>query len=418
MASAMDELVKDSLPLNDVVEKLLIFNAVLQTSGDDFSLKRGGVAIPYIVSQPGAGKTASFANLCRIIGWELITVHLAMKPLEELGGIPNFTDIEINGKKYPGTVWTIPDLIGQLYTSANKAGINGVFLCFDDIHLCGAMYLGMMQEFFTERTIRGYAIPENTAIVLFGNSTNKAGAKTTSSAITNRCAMMPVITSFDNWRKNFALGTSTEMPSLGYDMNKVRDLASKITRVHPAVVSFLENDVYQKFFHEEEQVEKAWGSPRSWTRLSNWIMAYEIVTGRMMDSHFLTYLAAGHVGKEGASDFAKYYNIFSKFDIPHIFDTVDTYQLPDSMVDKYALAFAMSSFYCNHENRKTYTTAFCKMILKFIDQYKDMALIIVRDILDTEKLTKKKTIYMEFSMEINKLRSGVTHMLLEEVNNV
>lgn len=415
---SMDEMLKESVELHKVVEDLLLQNAYLQTTGDAFTLNRGGVAIPYIVSQPGAGKTASFASICKLINWSLVTVHLAMKPLEELGGIPNFKDVEINGKKYPGTIWTIPDLIGQLYQLANEPDTNGVFLCFDDIHLCGSMYLGLMQEFFTERTIRGYKIPDNTAIVLFGNSTNKAGAKTTSSAITNRCCMLPVLTSFDNWRRKFALGTNTDVPKLKFDPNRLRDVADKIDRVHPAIVSFLENDAYQNFFHEEEQVEKAWGSPRSWTRFSNWLMAYELVTGQIMDSYYCTYLGAGHVGKEGAAEFAKYYNIYSKFNIAEIFDNVDRYQLPSAPVDKYALAFAMSSYYCNHEQRKTLTDPFCKMVIKYIDEYKDMALIIVRDILDTEKLTKKKSIYMDFSMAINQMRPGITHELLEEVNNV
>ncbi|MDX1700823.1 MAG: hypothetical protein R3250_09410, partial [Melioribacteraceae bacterium] len=98
-----EELLTNSMPLHDVMNDLMVFNAVLQTSGDEFTLKRGGVAIPYIISQPGAGKTASFVDLCMKIGWGMITVHLAMKPLEELGGIPDFVDIEINGEKYPGT---------------------------------------------------------------------------------------------------------------------------------------------------------------------------------------------------------------------------------------------------------------------------------------------------------------------------
>ena len=127
-----EDLMTDSLALHDVTKDLMVFNAVLQTTGDEFNLTRGGVAIPYIISQPGAGKTASLVALCQRINWGLITIHLAMKPLEELGGIPDFAEIEINGEKYPGTKWSIPDVIGELYKMSPNA--EGVFLCFDDIH--------------------------------------------------------------------------------------------------------------------------------------------------------------------------------------------------------------------------------------------------------------------------------------------
>lgn len=411
-----DELLKNSMPLKDVVYELLAFNCVLQTAGDDFALSRGGVAIPNIVSQPGAGKTAVNTQFWMRLGWGVITVHLAMKPLEELGGIPEFKDIEIAGKKYPGTVWSLPDLIGQLYQMANNPQLKGVILCFDDVHLCGSIYLGLMQEFFTERTMRGYKIPGNVAIMLMGNTSNKAGAKVLSSAITNRTCQMPVVADYDHWRMNFALGTAIEPPRIPFDPEKLREIASQITTVHKAVVSFLGRDSYAKFFHEEEQVESPWASPRSWTRFSNWLTCYEYVRGVTMPEHHCLYLGTGHVGKEAASEFVKYYKIFSKFDLPEILSNSQRYILPDSPVDQYALAYAITGFYCDHKQRKQIVPNFAEIVLKYFDNYKDLALMIVREILDTEKITKKKSLYMDLTMELNRMRPGITHELLSEVN--
>ncbi len=410
-----EEALSESMALHDVMNDLMVFNAVLQTAGDEFTLRRGGVAIPLIISQPGAGKTASFYDLCMKIGWGLVTVHLAMKPLEELGGIPDFVEIEINGEKYPGTKWSIPDLIGQLYQMAPN--VPGVFLCFDDIHLCGSIYLGLMQEFFTERTIRGYKIPDNVAIILMGNSTNKAGAKTQSSAITNRVCMMPVVADFENWRTRFALGGNTEKRALPFDANKLKDLAKQIHRVHPAVTSFLGRDSYQKFFHEEEQVDTPWASPRSWTRFSNWLMAYELMHGRVMDPLYTNYLGTGHVGKEAAAEFVKYYKIFMKFDLVAILNDAKNYTLPDNPVDRYALGYALTNHYCNHKERKSIVPAFAQIIVKYFDEYPDLALMVIRDILDTEKATRKRNLYMDLTFELNSIRPGITQQLLKEVNN-
>lgn len=410
-----EDLLTNSMPLHDVINDLMVFNAVLQTAGDEFTLKRGGVAIPYVISQPGAGKTSSFVSLCMKINWGLITVHLAMKPLEELGGIPDFVDIEINGEKYPGTKWSLPDLVGELYQMSPN--VDGLFLCFDDIHLCGSIYLGLMQEFFTERTMRGYKVPDNVAIILMGNSTNKAGAKTQSSAITNRVCMMPVLADYEHWRTNFALGGDGMRRDLPFNVEKLKGLAKQIIRVHPAVTSFLGRDSYQKFFHEEEQVDTPWASPRSWTRFSNWLMAYELTYNRTMDEHNCLYLGTGHVGKDAASEFVKYYKVFMKFDLEGILADADRYELPDNPVDRYALGYALTNHYCNHKERKTIVPAFSTIVLKYFDEYPDLALMVIRDILDNEKATRKRNLYMDLTFELNSLRPGITQQLLKEVND-
>lgn len=136
-----------------------------------------------------------------------------------------------------------------------------------------------------------------------------------------------------------------------------------------------------------------------------------------MPEHFCLYLATGHVGKDGASEFVKYYKIFSKFDIPAILADAANYNLPDSPVDRYALAYALTGYYCNHKKRKTIIPQFALILFNYFDNYKDLALMVVREILDTEKITSKKTLYMDLTMELNRLRPGITHELLSEVNN-
>jgi len=113
--------------------------------------------------------------------------------------------------------------------------------------------MGLLYELFTERSLRGYQIPQNCAMVMAGNTSSKSGAKSMFSAIINRCVMMPVFTDFNGWKTNFALKEN----------------------IHPGVISFLGNAQYQKFFHEDEQIDVAWGSPRSWTRFANEIKSRE-----------------------------------------------------------------------------------------------------------------------------------------------
>lgn len=377
-------------PLHEVIE-MTIDNCVLQTRNID-------VAIPYIVGAPGGGKTASIQAIASNHNWGLVSTHFALKPLEETGGIPQFEKIEIDGKPALGTIWSFPDIMKQLYKTAEKhCGENEIVIwLLDDMHLMSAVHNAMMYELLTEHKLREFAIPKNVAMVLAGNhASSKAGAKTMFSAIINRVCLMPVYTEFLAWKSHFAIPNS----------------------IHPAIVSFLEHDQYNQFFHEEEQVSTPWGSPRAWTRLSNVLSAQE-QWGRTMNTSTILYLSSGHVSNEAASQFQQYYDIFAKFDIPDILNKCETYKIPDDAVNRYALAYALTSHFAGKKDRNTIVTPFAKIIHKYIKEYQDLGLMIVHEIINIEKILNKRNLFINISNELNKIEPGITEFLLKDVTNV
>ena len=381
----------NSKPLNEVIE-LAIGNCTLQTAGID-------VAIPYIVGAPGGGKTASIQSLADKYNWGVVSTHFALKPLEETGGIPQFEDITINGEKALGTIWSFPDIMKQLYKTAEKyAGEKQMVIwLLDDMHLMSAVHNAMMYELLTERKLREYTLPKNVAMILAGNhASNKAGAKTMFSAIINRVALMPVYTSYEAWKTNFAISNN----------------------VNPAIISFLEHDQYTQFFHEEEQVATPWGSPRAWTRLSNMINAQESWYHKAMKDDMLLYLTAAHVSTEAASQFQQYYGIFTKFDIPAILQSGDKYKLPDNPVDRYALAYALTSNFAGRKDRNTIVFPFSQILHKYIKDHQDLGLMVIHEIINIEKILNKRNLFISISNELNKIDPGITEKLLKEVTSV
>jgi len=376
-----------SKEINDVMQ-LVTSNIFMQVNGLD-------VAYPYIAGSPGGGKTTALSTLCDQLKWGLISTHFALKPLEETGGIPQFETIKIGGKDTLATIWSFPDIMKELYIQAEQHKL--VVWLLDDIHLCGSIHMAMLYELLTERKLRDYKLPKNVAIVLAGNhGNNKAGAKTMFSAIINRVSLFPIYTSFTGWKMNFAIKN----------------------KIHPAIMSFLGNNKYDQFFHETEQVDTPWGSPRSWTRLSNIISQLERWNKKELNSDELLYLAHSHVSKEGASEFLQYYKIFMKFNIKDIIQNADQFKLPDSPVNKYALAFALCSYYSGLKDPNEIIKQFSKIIYNYIRDSPDLGIMIIHEIIDIEKCLNRRNLYSALSKELNIIEPGITNHLLKEITSV
>ncbi len=380
----------------DRVIKLITTNFMMQINGMD-------VAYPYLQGAPGGGKTASLQALgdgLKFMNKEyatsVISTHFALKPPEETGGIPQFENIQINGEQALGTIWSFPDIMKQLYVLSDKHKDEDGFVIWllDDMHLCGPVHLAMLYELLTERKLREFKIPKNVAICLAGNTSNKAGAKTMFSAIVNRVFMCPVHTEFVKWKKNFAIPNN----------------------VHIGVRSFLENDMYQQFFHEDEQVDCAWGSPRSWTRFASMIQIMEQMNdGKTIDSDEILYICSGHVGKSAASEFVSFYKIFNKFDLKHILDNIEDYTMPNSSVDKYALAFAGVNYYINNYKDKNIIEKFAKMIIRYAEESPELGIMIMKEIINTEKLLNMKTLYTKIALKIELFNETIFNEILNEI---
>ncbi len=413
---------QDRLPLHEAI-KLTLINCELQTKGED-------VAIPYLQGAPGAGKTASVYSLSKDNGDEVVSVHFALKALEELGGIPQFATTYVAGEKRISTMWSFPDIMTNMYLMSDKVTtktVGGVFkhsistnrllgaypcktesevvemlgtdfnpsiekletikgdnnprrvyLMLDDMHLCGPVHMAMLYELLTERKLREYKLPDNVAIILCGNTSQKAGAKTTFSAIVNRCAMMPIYTDFKNWKQEFALGFE----------------------IHPVILSFLSNQSYNAHFHQEEMVDEPWASPRSWTRLSTMLKALEVRNNnKKIPSDDMVYISSAHVGKQVSADLVNYYKIFSNFNMNEIYKKYKTFKIPIEPVEQYAVAYAIITEYCGKDAAEKKKEKYSMKLAHFINLFRtaknnvsELGMMMLKELSSIEKATGKQVL--------------------------
>jgi hypothetical protein len=305
------EIKKHTKSLNEI-EVMVRGMIALQLAGQD-------IAIPYLQGAPGCGKTALIHEWGNKNNWQVFSCHFSRIPIEEISGIPEFVDIDINGTTVKGTAWSYPELLTKIHQLDPKKPI---ILFLDDFHLCSPSHLELGFEMFTNRSIRGYKLPDNLAFMLAGNNSSKAGTKTGNSAIINRCGIYPVFMDFNYWKNEFAI-----KQHLNYK-----------------IVTFLSNEKYRKFFHGTEDSNNPWPSPRAWTRLSVFLNPLERAFTKINHSDLLYYTAA-HVGNEAAAEFAAYYRLYLETEMDLVFDNKKPIKIPSDMSGLYIYTIAASAEY-------------------------------------------------------------------------
>jgi len=379
--------------LEDCITDFVVPNMVLQCTPE--VIEKGGVSIPLLLSKPGAGKTSICNEKFNTLEWSMLTIQPALKPIEEYGGIPKFKSVKIGDQeKVLGTIWSIPEVLVELHKMS--AMFELVVFFWDDIHLCGPEHLALMQECFTERSIRGYKLPPNIAILLAGNPSHKAGFRSLSSAIINRCVRLPVYSNYDHWKQNFAIKNS----------------------VHSSIISFLGHAMYSKYFHEDEQIDDPWASPRQWTRLSNFLCSYEDYQDKLMPINQLLFYANGHVGKEAASQYMRYYEIFSKFDVKSIFDDSKNFKTPDDELDRYIFVFAALNYIVNKYNKKTQdalNSQIVDIVTVLLKSDESLGLLLLKEIMTVDsKSIKTKIKTVDIIDALNKTNPGLIKKILDD----
>ena len=285
-----------------------------------------------IQGAPGTGKSDIIREICEENNWVLSVKYLSNMSLEQITGIP------CKVEQGSTAVWTKPELFNfdfpeyapEAYMNMSDAEKNNVvkILLIDDFHLADRIMQKYLFQLLTYKSLNGYKLPENTAILLAGNrNTDKALANPIPAPVCNRLMFMEVKSESKDWLENFAF------------KNGIR---SDIT-------SYLYNhgDVY---LSQEPLESGAWASPRAWTYLSYQMDAHEKMYGSLNVSALKT-MASGLIGPEMAGKFIEYRELFAKFNFDKLFaDGIDKAkafikkELEYNVTDSYSVISAASAW--------------------------------------------------------------------------
>lgn len=235
----------------------------------------------YLQGIPGIGKSEIIKQICIQNKWNLKSIYMSTMLIEQLTGLP------IPDQKN-GVTWTLPEIF-DFSSSKMVCYYNSdrpIILLFDDAHLINKQMQSYLFQLPIYRAINSFKLPENCVIIMAGNKiTDKAGANPILSPVVNRIVFVEMENNIHDWINNYAIPN----------------------RLHPAVISYMEQLNKINFFIGQPMENYPWPSPRSWSYVSQMLYMYEDES--LSD---ICDIISGLIGYDPAKEFIEYYAIFPK----------------------------------------------------------------------------------------------------------
>ena len=314
------------LPLHVAIESIALETIELTKKGRSHSK-------PYLVGDPGMGKTEMVRTFCAKKGYRCICLSPGLQPLERFSGIPDFVVKGEDGQ--PTTVWSVPEFIHQVKEVNVKSNDyeTPIIIFFDDWHTADQEIQKIGFELFTYHKYSNYELPKNSYFILAGNEKSIAGAKIQLSAIRNRLLEIKVKPDLDYWIENYAIPKS----------------------IMDEGIAFFDSQEYQSYFQEKESANEPFGSPRQWVSAFNFIDNMRQKNGGVIDNSLLSSILRGSVSSAAATAFYEFYLLYSKVDTRILFESGKVV-LPENASDLYAYLIANNnrfySLWNEHEDVK------------------------------------------------------------------
>ena len=344
--------------------------------------------IPYIVSNPGAGKSALLKQMAHERGYGFLSYELGLERPEKFGGIPdmkykevkklpfqqffnvpkinevlgtnfintskillnknqqellkNYYENEPEVKSLLYTRWSIPQMVDEVWEASKKFKI--VVILLDDWHTCDEYLQQLGYEAFTYHSISGYKLPENSVFILAGNETSACGAKVQLAAIRNRCMIMYVESCPEYWLKNFAYKHHIFGPGISFFEQKTNWDIFMSPKHHDSLVPVMDLWLIQP---------RNWGHPNRVPRSNR-------ITNQNQTNQ------AG-VSQTAAHRFGLFYQIYRKMNIKELYDQ-NIINIPDNDMDKFAYSSVATEEFYNRFHDEDLRVNASKSYISFLNE--------------------------------------------------
>ena len=228
----------------------------------------------------GLGKTATIQAITKELNSELLLVNIGSKNLEFFSGIPSFVDApnmkpySISGSNPQGTSWSVPELVLQANTIAERVGSCVILL--DDFHETDRTTMKIMYEFLLQRKLGDIKLHNSVAIITAMNRSEESNGGTMSSAIKDRLSMVHVEFDYEYWYSNFG--------------KFLHHYASSFVKTNPSYV-----------MEAESVTLESSASPRAWDYFSESLALYNkefiCANSKLLAEQFISTDAANEFSK-------------------------------------------------------------------------------------------------------------------------
>ena len=283
----------------EVVKGVIKYNLELKEKGE----KPSKLLNPYLVGDPGIGKTAIYDQIAEELDIEVETIILAQYDSGELAGLP-FLDINEEGNKTYRRAR--PDWIPKKNTG---------LLVVDEVTQAYISCQNVAAQLANEHRVGEHKLGENWILGFASNKTsNRAGTQLMPTHLRDRLVFLPVETSLDCVLPYF------------YKVD-----------IHENIIAFLKMNSEEDLANFDPD-QDACPSPRSWERVNT------VLHNKYLLKHHRMKLIEGQVGTGVASKFYAFLEeIEHMVDPALVFSSPETAPIPANESVLYTLCVSLAS---------------------------------------------------------------------------
>ena len=258
-------------------EMVELFNNLTSKERKYFAIMWAKYGVLNITSKPGIAKSAIGRSIANKMNFRYMDIRLSMVDETDVGLYPNVSEVDVDGKKVKCLDFVVP----RWAIEANK---QPTIIHFEELNRASQQVRNAALQILLERQIgTDFKFNDNVLMMSSGNLGDEDGTDVEEfdSALNNRLVHIDHTLDFKDWVEDFAKDN-----------------------VHPMLVSYL--TAHPEHMYKASDNAKGYATPRSWTMMSEFIVAnYGMDSSPREFLPLLREVAAGYVGNS-AMKFLQY----------------------------------------------------------------------------------------------------------------
>lgn len=243
-----------------------------------------------LLGPAGVGKTEIVRQAAEAHDLAFLSYSITHHTRQSIIGLPRLTDGSDDGIPGPVTEYTMSEIIAQIYRTMTRTGKTEGILFLDEFNCASESLRPILMQLLQDKSFGPHAIPDGWMLVLAGNPTEYNRAATDLDAVTaDRMRMVHIQPDYPAWRRYMTEGD----------------------RVHPVVLSYLDNHKDHFYVYRRDEAGTALATARGWEDLSIMITELER-TGEAPDLALVAqYIQAADVARSFFSYYSQYAALIS-----------------------------------------------------------------------------------------------------------
>ena len=250
----------------------------------------------FLMGPPGLGKTAIIKQIAEELDVGFNPYSMTHHTRQSALGLPYIVQKEYNGKTYQVSEYTMSEIISETYELIKETGKKEGILFLDELNCVSETLSPVMLQLLQQKRFGEHKVPDGWIIVAAGNPPEFNNSVHQFDVVTwDRLKKIEIKYDFEVWKK--------------YAVN---------TGVHPAIISYLEVKVPNCYKIESTSEGQTYVTARGWDDLSSMVRTYEMLQIPVTTQLVVQYLTNYKI----ASDFANYYDMYSKYKSDYQIDRI------------------------------------------------------------------------------------------------